>query len=345
MAITTTSIALDAGSCNLTGITDDERGGIVVRPQDYGATPNTDDGCDVGAFELVVPLDLSVTKIDSIDPVVSGSGPGNLTYTITVTNTSVADSATGVELSDIFTLPAGVTIDSMTPSQGTINGTSPGYTWTIGTIAANSSVTLTAVLTVDATASVGTDVISDTATIIALDQNDSNFANDSVTEATSIVDSTTPPSSDDDQPGSDLPSGVAENTAATLSKAGVLQGNGLGLPGEVITWTIIATAPSGSAVTNVVITDTFPSEVHVDAAMTTIGSVATDGQTITVIVPFLNAGDSAVVTVTTTIVSGPAGSEIVNTAFENADPNIALSATARVPVVSTLPGTGYGPKN
>jgi len=40
-------------------------------------------------------IDLKVTKTESADPVAAGSGPGNLTYTITVKNMGLTN-ATGL---------------------------------------------------------------------------------------------------------------------------------------------------------------------------------------------------------------------------------------------------------
>ena len=44
-------------------------------------------------------VDLAVTKTESVDPVEAGSGPGNLSYLVTVTNDGPSD-ATGVEITE-----------------------------------------------------------------------------------------------------------------------------------------------------------------------------------------------------------------------------------------------------
>ena len=62
--------------------------------------------------------DLSVSVVESADPVLAGSGPANLTYTVTVTNNGPED-ASGVIVSEDLTLPAGVSVDSITPSGAT----------------------------------------------------------------------------------------------------------------------------------------------------------------------------------------------------------------------------------
>ena len=73
--------------------------------------------------------DLSLTSTDSPDPVLAGE---LVVYTLTAQNAG-PDDATGVELTD--TLPAGVTFDSATPSQGTCSESSGTVTCALGTIA------------------------------------------------------------------------------------------------------------------------------------------------------------------------------------------------------------------
>ena len=59
--------------------------------------------------------DLQVSITDTPDSVTSGSGPGNLTHTVTVTNVGL-DNASGVALSEALALPAYTWIVSITPS-------------------------------------------------------------------------------------------------------------------------------------------------------------------------------------------------------------------------------------
>jgi HYR domain/Domain of unknown function DUF11/Calx-beta domain len=133
-------------------------------------------------------IDLNVTKAESADPVAAGSGLGNLTYTITLMNAGLTN-ATEVVLSEVLTIPAGVTVDSVTGSAGTnvVMNTATNYTWNVGGLDVKGSATLTAVLTVSAAATTGTDTICDTATITASNEVRVNTGDDSATECTSIV--------------------------------------------------------------------------------------------------------------------------------------------------------------
>ena len=135
------------------------------------------------ATSIVRLVDIELTKTESIDPVVAGSGPGNLTYVVTATNNRPSD-ASGVAVAESLTLPAGVTVDSIMSSAGT---SFADPTWTIGDLASGASATLTIVLTVDGSAVAGTDVISDTATVTAVGEIDTVPGNDVVTESTSIT--------------------------------------------------------------------------------------------------------------------------------------------------------------
>ncbi len=130
------------------------------------------------------PVDIQVSKTESIDPVIAGSGTGNLVHTVTVANNGPGF-ATGLSLSETITIPVGVGIASITPSAGTYSGGANG-TWNIGSLSPMASRTLTIVMTVSPMAAVGVDVISDTAAVASLDQMDTNAGNDSATVATSI---------------------------------------------------------------------------------------------------------------------------------------------------------------
>lgn len=117
------------------------------------------------------PIDLSVAKVvDNPSP----SEGSNVTFTVTASNLSATDAATGVVVNDL--LPAGLTYVSDTPSVGTYDNVTG--IWTIGGLATSSSATLDIV----ATADVGTQgtTITNTATISG-DQTDPAAANNTAT--------------------------------------------------------------------------------------------------------------------------------------------------------------------
>ncbi len=126
--------------------------------------------------------DLSLAQTESADPATAGLGPGNLTYVVTLTNNGV-NAATGITVDEILSLPTGVTVDSITPSVGSFAGT----TWTVPSLAASASATLTVILTVGAGTDPGIDVIGSAATITGLNESDGNPTNDSTNELTSVV--------------------------------------------------------------------------------------------------------------------------------------------------------------
>jgi uncharacterized repeat protein (TIGR01451 family) len=131
---------------------------------------------------LAAPADLSVTKVDSPDPVVAGS---NLTYTIAVANLTAA-AATSVTLSD--TLPANTTFLSLTSPAGW-TCTTPAFggtgtvNCTIATLPANGSGSFTLVVNVNAATPNGT-IVSNTASVTSTD--DPAAGNNSATATTTV---------------------------------------------------------------------------------------------------------------------------------------------------------------
>jgi uncharacterized repeat protein (TIGR01451 family) len=121
-----------------------------------------DIGTTLSASATVNPqeIDLSVTKTVNNATAMSGS---NVIYTVTVQNQAGYSTATDVVLKDL--LPSGETFVCATPSQGTYTA-STGI-WSIGTLAAGSTATLTYTATINCTSPV-----TNTATITAADQLD-----------------------------------------------------------------------------------------------------------------------------------------------------------------------------
>jgi uncharacterized repeat protein (TIGR01451 family) len=134
---------------------------------------NDSDTADI----TVQAVDLSVAKVVD-DP--SPDEGGTVVYTVTATNGG-PDAATGVEITDL--LPAGVTYVSDVPSQG-------GYVagtglWTVGALANGAAATLDITATVDP-GTAGT-AVTNTASLTASDQVDTNVANDSDSATVTVV--------------------------------------------------------------------------------------------------------------------------------------------------------------
>jgi len=172
--------------------------------------------------------DLAIVKTDDPDPVVAGEP---LTYTLTITNNGPSD-ATGVVVTD--TLPAGVSFDDYTSSQGTYNSVTG--VWTVGSLAGGGSATLTLVVTVDP-ATRGT--LSNSAEVAA-EEFDPNTANNDATESTDV----------DAQ--ADLTIVKTDDPDPVVA-------------GETLTYTLTVTNGGPSDATGVVVTDTLPLSVTLDA--------------------------------------------------------------------------------
>jgi uncharacterized repeat protein (TIGR01451 family) len=103
---------------------------------------------------------LGLIKIQtSFDPIVAGSGIGNMTHVVTVENFGPSD-ITGLVIDDDLLIPAGVIADSYIPSDGAF---AAGH-WTLN-LEANHDATLIVTATVSLAAAEGIDVIVDTATV------------------------------------------------------------------------------------------------------------------------------------------------------------------------------------
>ena len=116
---------------------------------------------------------LALTKSDAPDPVVSGSP---LTYTISVVNAG-PNTATDVAITD--TLPAGVTLVSAVPSQGSCAGTTV-VVCSLGTLNIEQSASVTITVTPSTSGQ-----ITNTA-FVAAAQNDPDPANNIATQTTTV---------------------------------------------------------------------------------------------------------------------------------------------------------------
>ncbi len=156
--------------------------GVSCLVQDQRGVPRAA-ACDLGAFELP-SFDLAVTQTESVDPVVAGSVPPNLTYTVTLANAG-PDDAADIDVSVALTLPLGVAVDSVTPSTGSWSaGTG---TWMVPSLAASAQATLAVDLDVGAAAASGADVVESDVSVASAAGELLNPGDDATSDATTIA--------------------------------------------------------------------------------------------------------------------------------------------------------------
>jgi uncharacterized repeat protein (TIGR01451 family) len=147
------------------------------------AVPDLDPGDHQAtlATEIRRDVDLTLTKTESVDPVIAGSGPDNLVYTVTVHNNGPSD-ASQVLINDELLLP---------PSPYVTAVYDPAIVppaWSPGDLPAGADATLTVRVTVASAAVPAADAISNTASVDSIDA-DENLIDpddDSAEQVTSI---------------------------------------------------------------------------------------------------------------------------------------------------------------
>ena len=130
---------------------------------------------------IVSPIvNVSLSQNESSDPIIAGTG--GLTYTVLVTNQGPS-TATELTISeDLDILTSGVSIASITPDQGVYNE----GVWTLPSLPAGTTASLTVNLAVDPAANEGVEVITSTAALTGVTQTNIATAT-SVSDATSII--------------------------------------------------------------------------------------------------------------------------------------------------------------
>jgi uncharacterized repeat protein (TIGR01451 family) len=265
----------------------------------YAAPVLVSMGAPAGVAAATPPMtaDLAVTKtVNTAFPVVASS----VTFTVSVTNNGPI-AATGVLLND--TLPAGLTFVSATPGQGAYNGASG--VWTIGTLAAAQTVTLTIVATAAGPAGVAR---TNTATVTSATA-DPNLANNS---ASATV---TPQAA----PTADIAVTKAVNIATPIVSTNV-------------TFTVNVTNNGPSDASGVIVNDALPAGLAFVGATPSQGTYnSTTGMWT---IGMLAAGQGVVLSIVATA-TRPVGTARTNTATLAAssptDPNLANnSASATV---------------
>ena len=134
-----------------------------------------------------------------------------------------------------------------------------------------------------------------------------------------------------------------------ISKVGVLQDGGIGLPGETLTWMFTITNVGNGVGSNIVISDVIRPELRIENAQIDRGSVTISGQTVTFNIDWLDPGESINAQVVTTVLRSPVGGVFDNTVnltgFGPTGITRTASASAEVPIVLRLPATGYPPRD
>ena len=204
-------------TCSVTNVTADFTNTASVDTTE-GVTDS--DTADVTVSLQQVDLELA-KSVSNTTPLVAT----NITFTVAVTNVDSVD-ATGVEVTDI--LPAGFTY--VTDNSGGAYNSGTGV-WNIGTVPANSSVSLTITVTVNITGP-----YTNYAEITAMDQvdPDSTPNNNSTTE-------------DDDDSVTVTPTQNNPNLGKTVSGTNqtFTAGSDVAI-GEIVTYTVTITVPPGT---------------------------------------------------------------------------------------------------
>jgi uncharacterized repeat protein (TIGR01451 family) len=252
---------------------------------------------------VVAQADLSVTKTDSPDPIILGTG--DITYTVTVANAGPND-ATSVVLTD--TLPAGVTFVSATAPCTQAAGT---VTCNLGTIANGANTVITIVITPTAPG-----VLTNTASVTAT-ENDPVAANNMATEMTTV------------------------NAMADISVTKTDAPDPIVLGSGNLTYTVTVANAGPSPAAGVVLTDTLPAGVTFVSATApctqaagtvtcNLGTIASGANTvITIVVTPTAVGiltNTATVT-TTTADANAANNMAVEMTTVNASANLSITKT------------------
>jgi len=235
-----------------------------------------------------VGLDIEILKaVDSPTPTEGDT----VVYTITANNLS-SQAATTVNISDV--LPTGITYiaSSVTGPGANYDAGTNTLTWTLATLAGGASEILTFSATVDPSTA-GT-TVSNSATLVSLDQTDDNAANNIGTVNIAPV-------------GFDI--AIAKSVSAANPEES-----------SVVTYTINVENISAAPGTNIVVTDIVPSGVtYVASSIAGPAGVVTDdldpaGTGLTWSIPSINASATLTLSFQASVDLGTAGTTVTNTA-------------------------------
>ena len=247
---------------------------------------------------------MSVSKVDSVDPVLAGT---SLSYTITVGNLGPSDAAI-VQLVD--TLPSEVTFVSATPDQGSCSELAGTVTCDLATIAPAGSVDVVIAVTVPAGQAATT--VTNNASVSAA-TTDPNAANDSASEDTTIT------------------------TEADVSVSKVDSADPV-TAGTGFSYTVTVSNAGPSDATLVTLTDTLPAEVSFVSAVPDQGSCSELVGTVTCDLATIAPAGSVDVVIAVSVPAGQAATTVTNNASvttSTTDPNVANDATAEDTTITT----------
>ena len=255
--------------------------------------------------------DLSVSKSDSPDPVIAGTG---LTYTLKVANNGLSD-ATGVVLADI--LPPDVTFVSSTPGSSACTHSAGAVTCALGDLASGATTTVAVQVTVDRSTR-GT--LTNTATVTA-NEADRDTTNNTTTQDTLV------------------------NVEADLSVAKDDSSDPV-IAGTSLNYTLTVTNNGPSDATGVALTDALPSNVIFSSASTGCNYVAGTHE-IGCTIGNLASGTSTAVAIEVTVLASSTPFVISNTTSvtgNEKDPNDANNTATERTIVfphSGVPGLSW----
>ncbi len=228
---------------------------------DGDSNPNTNMTVDFGVFVPVIDVEL--------DKEVSATTakPGDtLTYTVTIRNNGPIG-ATGTSVID--TLPAGLTYQSSTPSQGSvIVGAGGQLTYSLGNMAVGATATITITTKINDNAS---GVLTNTA-VVSVNERETRLDNNRDTVQTTV-------------------NKVIDVAIDKTGTPGVVRSNDI----ETYTLTIVNNGPSDA--TGVQVVDTLPAGLTFVSATPAQGSATNAGNTVTIQVGNLASGASTTITI------------------------------------------------
>ncbi|MDT8316975.1 MAG: DUF11 domain-containing protein [bacterium] len=227
-------------------------------------------------------LDLAIAKsVSDATPTIGDT----VTYTLTLTNNGPAD-ASGIKVTD--NLPAGVTFNSYSATQGTFNNTSG--IWSVGSVTAAASNTATLYINATVDSGMAGWAIINSAAISAVDQNDSDGAND----------------------------GASASLVVQAADIAVVKSAGDSTPdeGATVTYTVTVTNNGPHNTTGLQVTDLLPAGLTFQSYSTAFGTYSSVSGLWNI--GALSKLNSAILKINALVDAGTGGSNIINTASVSA---------------------------